>query len=296
MKNSNKFKENMFGYGMCLPALILFSIFVIYPFFKGFWISVHNWDGFNDMTWAGLKNYKHIVRDASFWSSLKNTIIYALVSPLFKNILGLILALLFVKKIRGMYFFRVCTYIPYTFSYVIVGVLWSWVYNPTFGLLNNFLTVIGAKGLIQGWLSDPKIALFSVIAVDVWKCMGFHAVLFMAGLQGISEDLYEAASIDGAGPITKFFKITIPQLNSTIVTSFLLAITGAFVNNYDVISTMTQGGPMGSTEVVLTKIMKTTFQFNNLGEANAMSMLLVVFVAIIGFIQIKSMLKDENYD
>lgn len=296
MNKQRRLREGSFGYLMCLPALILFTIFVIYPFFKGFWISLHQWDGMGEMKWLGFENYSRVIRDELFWGALKNTFIYAVISPLFKNILGLMLAMLFVKGLRGMHFFRVCTYIPYTFSYVVVGVLWTWVYNPTFGLLNAFLELIGASGLISGWLSDPSIALYSVIAVDVWKCMGFHAVLFMAGLQAIPEDLYEAAEIDGAGPVTRFWKITIPQLNSTIVTSFLLAITGAFVNNYDVVNTMTGGGPFGATEVVLTRIMTTTFKFLALGEANAMSMLLVVFVAIFGFIQLKTMTRDSNYE
>lgn len=287
---------NSFSYLMCLPALVLFTVFVIYPFFKGFWISLHQWDGMGEMTWTGFQNYLYVVQDEVFWQSLKNTFLYAILSPLFKNLIGLALALLFVQGLRGSYFFRVCTYIPYTFSYVVVGVLWTWVYNPSFGLLNAFLNVIGAGGMIKGWLSDPNVALYSVILVDVWKCMGFHAVLFMSGLQGIPEDLYEAAEIDGAGPVRRFLSITIPQLNSTIVTSVLLAVTGAFVNNYDVVNTMTGGGPSHATEVVLTKIMTTTFKFQALGKANAMSMLLVIFVAIFGFIQLRTMTRDENYE
>jgi len=188
------------------------------------------------MNWIGLKNYQYVYSDKVFWQSMGNTFIYAIVSPVLKNLIGLVLALIFMQKIRGAYFFRVCTYIPYTFSYVVVGVLWGWIYNPTFGLLNSFLSAIGSEGLIRGWLSDPNIALFSVIMVDVWKCMGFHAVLFMAGLNAIPQELYEAADIDGAGTFRRFFGITLPQLNSTLVTGFLLAMTGAFVNNYDVVN------------------------------------------------------------
>ncbi|QQO09371.1 carbohydrate ABC transporter permease [Breznakiella homolactica] len=249
-----------------------------------------------EMKWLGIRNYVFVFRDPVFWQSLGNTLLYALCSPIFKNILGLVLALIFVQKIRGNYFFRVCTYIPYTFSYVVVGVLWIWIYNPTFGLLNSFLRLINAEFLIKGWLSDPNIALFSVIAVDVWKCMGFHAVLFMAGLQAIPQELYEAADIDGASGLRKFISVTIPQLNSTIVLSILLALTGAFVNNFDVVNIMTEGGPFHSTEVVLTHIMGTAFRFSNMGKANAMSVVLVAFVAVFGFIQLKTMTRDENYE
>lgn len=281
---------------MTLPAIILFSLFVVYPFFKGIYTSMMRWDGMGDMTWLGFKNYQYVFSDSIFWKSLKNTIVYALVSPVLKNLAGLILAFLFVQKVRGVYFFRVCTYIPYTFSYVVVGVLWSWIYNPTFGILNQFLTVIGGERFIQGWLSDPNIALFSIIMVDVWKSMGFHAVLFMAGLNAIPKELYEAADIDGAGRGRQLIHITIPQLNSTIVTGFLLAMTGAFVNNYDVVNVMTEGGPFHSTEVVIYYIMTTAFRFSNLGKANAMSTVLVAIVIVIGFVQLKAMTRDEFYE
>jgi len=285
-----------FGYSMVAPAIVLFLLFVIYPFLKGFWVSFHQWDGFSSMKWIGSNNYSFVMADGVFWKALKNTIIYAITAPIFKNIVGLALALLFIKSIKGMYLFRVSTYIPYTFGYVVVGVLWTWIYNPSFGLLNKVLEVLNAPFLIQGWLSDPNIALYSIIAVDVWKCMGFHAILYLAGLNAIPKDLYEAADIDGANGWQKFRSVTIPQLNSTIVMSFLLATTGAFINNYDVVNIMTQGGPFNSTEVVLTHIMTTAFKFGAVGKANAMSIILVAFVAIIGFIQLKVMTREDNYE
>lgn len=291
-----RFFDRYFGYIMCLPAVVLFTLFVIYPFLKGFYISLHRWDGLSDMEWLGFRNYYFAVTDKTFWKTMGNTFRYALITPVLKNLLGFALALLFVQKLKGMSLFRVCTYIPYTFSYVVVGVLWCWIYNPTFGLLNSLLKALGLESWIQGWLSDPKVALWSVILVDVWKCMGFHAVLFMAGLQSIPQDLYEAAAIDGASKWKQFLHITIPQLNSTIVTSMLLAITGAFVNNYDVVNVMTGGGPYHSTEVGLIYIMNTAFQQNNMGKANAMSMILVVFVAVFGFLQLKTMTRDDNYE
>lgn len=289
-------QDRYFGYIMCLPAVLLFTVFVIYPFLKGFYISLHRWDGLSDMEWVGLKNYYFAVTDQTFWKTMGNTFLYALIAPIFKNLFGFALALIFIRKIKGINLFRACTYIPYTFSYVVVGVLWCWIYSPTFGLLNAFLRNVGLESWIHGWLSDANIALFSIIVVDVWKCMGFHAVLFMAGLQGIPQELYEAAAIDGATKFQQFCYITIPQLNSTIVTSMLLAITGAFVNNYDVVNVMTGGGPYNSTAVGLTYIMNTAFQLNNMGKANAMSMILVFFVAIFGFMQLKIMTRDENYE
>lgn len=293
--HSNAF-DRYFGYFMCLPAVILFTLFVIYPFLKGFFISLHRWDGLGEMEFIGINNYLFAFADKTFWQTMFNTFKYALVTPILKNILGFALAMVFVQKLKGMSLLRVCTYIPYTLSYVVVGVLWCWIFNPTFGLLNGLLRVLGLESWIQGWLSDPQIALWSIVMVDVWKCMGFHAVLFMAGLQGIPQEYYEAAAIDGASSFQQFVHITIPQLNSTIVTSMLLAITGAFVNNYDVVNVMTSGGPYHSTEVGLIYIMNTAFQQNNMGKANAMSMILVAFVMVFGFLQLKAMTRDENYE
>ena len=300
MRRVEKLRTNIFdryfGYIMCLPAIVLFTLFVIYPFLKGFYISLHRWDGLGEMEFIGFKNYSFAFADSTFWKTMGNTFKYALVTPILKNILGFALAMLFVQKLKGMSLLRVCTYIPYTFSYVVVGVLWCWIFNPTFGLLNGLLHALGLEGWIHGWLSDPKVALWAIVTVDVWKCMGFHAVLFMAGLQGIPQEYYEAAAIDGASSFQQFIHITIPQLNSTIVTSMLLAITGAFVNNYDVVNVMTAGGPYHSTEVGLIYIMNTAFQQNNMGKANAMSMILVACVMVFGFLQLKAMTRDENYE
>jgi ABC-type sugar transport system permease subunit len=187
-------------------------------------------------------------------------------------------------------------FMPVTFSYVVIGVLWSWIYNPDFGLLNNFLTAIGCESLIKGWLSDSSIAIFSVTAVDIWKWSGFHMILYLAGIQGISKDYYEAASLDGANKIHQFFKITLPQLNATVVINILLSITGAFTSNYDIVNVMTGGGPYHSTEVALTYIVTQGFKLNAFGKSCAMSVILFVLVLIFGIIQVKTMSRDENYE
>jgi len=295
--NKKKIKfDSIFPYIMCLPAIAFFTIFVVYPFLKGFWISFHRWDGLSEMKWIGLKNYKFVISDSVFWLSMKNTFVYAIVVTIVKNIFGLLLAMLLIKKIFCRSLFRVSVYMPVTFSYVVIGVLWSWIFNPSFGILNNFLSGIGADSLIQGWLSDPNVALFSVSWVDIWKWTGFHMVLYMAGLQGISKEYYEAAEIDGANAATQFRHITLPLLNSTLVVNLLLSLTGAFVSNYDIVNVMTGGGPFHSTEVALTYTVTTAFKFSALGKANAMTMILFVFVLVFGLLQVKVMTKDDIYN
>ncbi len=294
-KNPSQLGSRSFPYLMCTPAILLFTVFVMCPFLYGIFISLNNWNGLSDMTWNGLKNYLYTLQDKTFWLAMRHTLLYAVVVTVLKNVSGLLLALLLRKNFHGRTVFRVAVYLPVTFSYVVIGVLWSWIYNPTFGLLNSFLNTIGAGALIRGWLSDPNIALYSIIFVDVWRWSGFHMILYLAGLQGIPRDLYEAAALDGASSSKQFFHITLPQLNSTLVINVLMSITGAFIANYDIVNVMTGGGPFNSTEVALTYIMKTALSLNNMGKACAMSVVLFIVVLIFSFIQMGVMSKDENY-
>lgn len=289
-------RTKLFPYLMCLPAVLLFTLFVILPFFEGFRVSFFKWDGFSSMEWVSAKNYRNVIGDDVFWQSMGNTFVYAILVTVFKNVIALALAHVLVQKFPMRTMFRAGIYMPVTLSYVVIGVLWSWIFNPTFGLLNAFLKAVGLERWIVGWLSDPSVALFCVVAVDVWKWIGYHMVLYLAGLQGISRSLYEAASLDGASKAQQFFHITIPQLNSTIVVNILMSVTGAFASNYDIVNIMTGGGPMHATEVSLTYIMTTAFKYNNMGKANAMSMVLFLFVFVFGFIQLRVMSKDDVYE
>jgi raffinose/stachyose/melibiose transport system permease protein len=290
-----RLRNKTFPYLMCAPSFILFTCFVMIPFIIGIYISFFNWDGRSLMRFNDAKNYYYVVRDAVFWLSMRNTFIYAMVVTVAKNVIGLMLAILVSRKFIGRTAFRVSMFMPVTFSYVVIGVLWSWIYNPDFGLLNSLLKTIGCEGLIHGWLSDSHIAIYSVTAVDIWKWSGFHMVLYLAGIQGISKSYYEAACIDGATKWRQFMHITLPQLNATIVINILLSMTGAFTSNYDIVNVMTGGGPYHSTEVALTYIVAQGFKLNAFGKACAMSVLLFGFVLIFGITQVKTMSRDDNY-
>lgn len=281
-----------FPYLMTAPALILFSLLVLWPLCYGAYTSFFRWDGMSAMKWVGTDNYKYLLEDEIFITAMKNTVKYALLVLVFKNLIGLTLALVVNQQKRLKGFTRTAIYMPVTFSYVVVGVLWMWIFDPNFGLLNGFLQLIGLSSWIQGWLSDPKIALYSVVVAETWKWMGYHMVLYLAGLQAIPEELYEAARLDGANTIQRFFKITIPQLNSTLVLNFVMALTGAFVNNYTLINVMTNGGPFYSTETAMTYAVRQVFKYNNLGKANAISIVLFLVVIILGFVQLKATTRD----
>ena len=296
MRRRNQLSQKAFPYLMCTPALIVFTVFVIAPFIVGIITSFFRWDGISPMKFIGFNNYIWSFEDSTFWLSIKHTVIYAFFVTILKNVVGLGLGMIMVKQKFMKSFFRVSAYLPVTFSYVVIGVLWAWIYNPIFGLLNKMLEGMGLSGWIQGWLSDPKIALYSIMAVDVWKWMGFHMVLYMAGLQSISKDLYEAADIDGANRWKKFWHVTVPQLNSTLVLNIVMSITGAFMTNYNLVKVMTDGGPYSSTEVALTYIVRTAFTNSALGKANAMSIILFCFVFVFAFFQLKVMTRDDYYE
>lgn len=288
--------DRLFPFMMIAPILILFCVFVVYPFAQGFIASFHKWDGLSDMEWLGLRNYENTLKDPLFWSAMKNTFVYAILVTVFKNIFALLLAMFLIRKrLPGRTLFRTAIYLPVTMSYVVIGVLWMWIFNPSFGLLNPLLTFLGLESWIQGWLSDPEVAIYSVIWVDIWKWTGFHMVMYVAGLNAIPSEYYEAAAIDGTNGWQRFWKITFPQLNSTIFTNVLMSITGAFTSNYALVNVMTGGGPNNSTEVAATYIVKTGLKYVNLGKANAMTFILFLFTLAFGIIQLKTIVKDDNY-
>jgi raffinose/stachyose/melibiose transport system permease protein len=293
MKFLSSLKKNADAYGMVVPVLVLYFLFVLYPLARGLYISFHQWDGLGDMKWIGLNNYRFILKDDVFWLSIRNTFTFAFVVTVVKNIFGLGLALILNTNIKYKTFFRVVSFAPVTLSFVVIGILWSWIFNPTFGLLNTVLKAAGLDWMILGWLSDPKVALWSVMWVDIWKWSGFHMVLFLAGLQGVPAMLYEAAAIDGANRFQQFLHVTLPSLKNVTYVSVLMSITGAFVSNYDVVYVMTGGGPFHATEVALTWITSTAFRFASVGKANAMSMILVLLVAVFGVMQLITMLKEK---
>lgn len=296
MKNP-KIREKIFIITMVAPAIILLAAFVVAPLIIGGMTSLYQTTSMTGGgTFIGLKNYEFALQDEVFWKAIKNTFYYAVFITIAKNGLGLGLALLLANKMRGLTLFRVAVFIPVTFSFIVTGVLWSWIYSPVFGILNEFMRTVGLGGFIQEWLSDPNVAMTSICMVDVWKWTGFHMVIYMAGLQKISPDLYESAAIDGAGAWKKFRYITVPQMNATIVLNVLIAFTGGFVQNYDLVKVMTDGGPFNSTEVALTYIVRNLLKFMNIGKANAMTIILVLIVAVFGFMQLKIMTKEDNYE
>ena len=269
---------------LVLPAALLFAAFVAWPFLHGLWLSLQFWDGFSPPRWAGLANYRRLFGDSVFRGAFDNNLIFVAAVVTLKTVLGFAVALLLDRRLRGRVFFRATSFVPVTMSFVAVGLLWAWIYNPVFGLLNAGLDLVGLGALKRSWLGDSRIALYAVIAVDVWKWLGFHAVIFLAGLQTVPRELYESATVDGAGAVRRFWHITVPLMMPVVFINVILAFSGAFVRNFDIVWVLTKGGPNHATEVVLTDMMREAFQNGAMGYASAMGYVLFLAVGVVSLV------------
>ncbi|CDX29668.1 Binding-protein-dependent transport systems inner membrane component [Mesorhizobium sp. ORS 3359] len=265
---------------MLAPAALLLGLFFVWPFLRGLWISATRWDGFSAPVFVGFANYARLFGDGLFQGALINNLIFVALILVFKNGFGMGLALLLDRALflRGP--IRAAVFIPVTLSFAATGLLWSWIYNPVFGLLNAALDLAGLAGLKRSWLGDAEIALYAIVAVDIWKWLGFHAVIYLAGLQTIPAELYEAARIDGANAFHRFRHVTLPLMMPVVLINVILGLSGAFVRNFDIVQVLTQGGPNHATEVVMTLMVKTAFQDGNMGYASAMGFTLFLIVGL----------------
>lgn len=283
----------MKGYLYILPNFIGFFIFMAIPIIIGFAISLTDYNGFNQMNFIGINNYINMFHDEYFRVSLWNNILYSLVTVPGTIIVSLLLALGVNKGIKGSDFFKTMFFLPNITSMVAVGIVWAMIFNPTTGPVNSLLRSIGITNPPM-WLGASSTALLTIMIVAIWKQAGYYMIIFIAGLQAIPRQLYEAASIDGASSINKFFKITLPMLSPTMFMVLILNIIGSF-QVFDLISIMTNGGPGSSTNVLVYRIYQEGFQNLKFGYASAMAYFLFLIVLIITLIQFRGQKKWVNY-
>jgi len=283
-----KTAEALTGYLLLTPGLMLLSVFIVVPIFYGLYISLHTYDGFHAMQWNGLDNYRIILtKTPTFRTALRHTVVFAFGVVIGKNVLGLLLALLVNKPLRGITIFRTIYFLPVTMNVLVIGSFWTFFLNRNTGLLAEGLRAVGLDYLIVGWLSDERYALYTVIVVEIWRWLGLHMLIYLAGLQDIPADLYEVASLDGARAWTRLFKITLPLIKPIVFVNVLLALMGGFVRSFDLVWVLTRGGPGNASDVVLTRIYNESFQFGRLGRASAMGFILFAIVAVISFVYVR---------
>jgi multiple sugar transport system permease protein len=279
--------------GFLLPNLLGIIIFMGIPIMSSLLLSFTEWDLIGNPKFRGLNNYLDIFKSKDFWSAFRNTCYYILGYLPLVLIISLMIALLLNRKIKGIVMFRAIYFLPVITSWVAVSMIWKWLFNPEYGLINHVLSMIGIAG--PAWLHDPKWAMPAIILTSVWKDIGFIMVIFLAGLQGISEDYYEAADIDGANGWHKFRSITLPMLAPT--TFFILIIS--IINSFQVfpqVWIMTEGGPAGSTSVIVEQIYKNAFRYFKMGYASALSWVLFAVIFVFTLIQNRLQKRWVGYD
>lgn len=259
-----------------LPALLIYALFALYPMVDGLWLSFFDWDGVSDdRHWVGLENYVQIfTQDPVFWRAVENSLIWVVLSLIIPTAIGLAFAVALDQKLRGRNAFRAALYLPAVIASIAVATMWSWMYNPIFGIVNATLEGLGLEGLIQDWLGDPDIALYSILVAYVWQATGVAMVLFLAGLQNVPAELKEAARADGANHWQVFRAVTFPALMPTFIVVTVLSIISS-LKVFDLVYGMTGGGPAQSTQVLALWSYAQSFTLHDYGNGMAVAMVLL---------------------
>ncbi|ACT00432.1 binding-protein-dependent transport systems inner membrane component [Paenibacillus sp. JDR-2] len=275
-------RRTLFIIACLLPGLLLFTLFKVYPTIQIFQKSMFLWTGLSDKPkYIGFRNYTDMFHDDTFLLSLRNTGFLMLVVPVVTIIAALINASILTRsKLKERGFYRTVFFFPSILSFVVIAILWSFIYHPTMGFVNSGLDLLGLHSWAKPWLGDQKTVLWALAVTLIWQAAGYYMVMFMAGIDSISPDLYEAAELDGATRIQQFFRITIPMLWEIIRVTIIFSINGVLSISFIIVSVMTGGGPDRHSEVVMTYLYSQAFTNSNFGYAMAIG----VFIFIISMI------------
>jgi len=276
-----------------LPAFLLYTTFVMVPTFSSIYLSFTSWDGISDnIRYIGLENFKEIWDSPRVQNALKNTIIVAVALVVLENIVALLLAII-VDQVRWLKnLFRSIFYFPVLMSGIIMGFIWMIILNYNFGVVNQVLDMIGLGAIKTDWLGNPDYALLSIILSTVWKSAGYYMIIYLAGLQGIPQELLEAASIDGAGKWKQFIHVTFPLLAGATTVCVMLSMINS-LKLFDQIAVMTNGGPGFATETLTYIIYRVAFGEGRQGFGTALAIVLFILILIISLIQIRLLRKRE---
>jgi multiple sugar transport system permease protein len=268
------------------PSLIGMLLFIVYPILSSFWLAFQDWNLLSPPIFNGLDNFKELFADPDFWRALRYTLNFIVLYVPAVFVLGLALALFLNQKLRGIVVVRAATFLPVVASWVVVSLIWKWIFNPQYGLINFALKAVGITG--PAWLFEPQTALYAMVITSVWKDVGYMALIYLGGLQGISETYYEAARIDGATRWQSLRSITLPLLSPTM---FFVVIT-LLINYFQIfdqvwLMPMRDSAADRQVEVIVTEVVKNAFSYSRMGYASAMSWVLFVLIFIITFVQLR---------
>ncbi len=285
--NHIQIKETLQNYLFVLPALILFATFYIYPVYKVFELSLFEYDGISPYKYfVGLSNFKEALGSRIWWGSMWNAAYITILALILQNALALILALIVDRDIKGGRFYRVVFYLPPVLSGIVIGLIWNWIYDGNYGLLNYWLSKIGLGGLARAWLSDPKTALTCVAVIHMWRGFGWGFIILLAGLQNIPRVLYEAARIDGANSWEIFRRVTVPLMIPVFILVAVLTVLGT-MQIYDIIVATTGGGPGYHTEVPITRILAAMIGSSRFGYACSLGLVFGIVLLVASMSQLR---------
>lgn len=279
------------GILFCLPFMIVFALFLLFPMLFGLFIGFFDWDILSTRTWTGFGNYVKLFKDATFYSSLGHTLVFVLVSTPLLLVTGFLMALLVTSRSPLKDAAENLFFLPYILSITVIGTLWAWLLQKNYGIVNQFIKLFGGEPV--GWLTDTKYAMTSIIATTVWWTAGFNMVLFSAGIKQISSEIYDAVKIDGANYVQTVWRITLPLVRPTTALCLILQIIASF-NIFGQVYVMTGGGPHGSTRVLVQYIYETGFKYFKMGYSSAMAYVLFFIILIISLFQYKAISAGEE--
>jgi len=271
------------------PLVILFFI-KIYPVFYNTYVSFTNYDLFSPIEFVGLENYRHVFTQEVNLKAIRNTLYFTIGAVPLGTALALVIAALLNQPIRGRVLFRTLYYLPVITSVVVTAMIWRWIFSPQFGLLNYALGLVGLPG--QNWLSDPRLALPSLVLITIWSSIGGNMIIFLAALQDIPAELHEAAAIDGARGWQTFLYVTVPLLRPVILFVVVTFSIGIF-RSFGLIFLLTQGGPQLTTNTLVWEVYQNAFGYLRLGRAGALAMVLLAIIFVITFFNFR-ILRDEE--
>lgn len=284
-KKQERTKSTINSYLFLVPATVIYLSVIVVPVFYSFFISLFKWNGIGEKSFVGLKNYINLFSgDDIFKISFFNNLKWIALTLVVTMTVALIFALMLNQKFAGRTFFRGLFYFPCVVSPIAVALIWRWIYNPNIGFINQFFKVLEIP-FSQSWISMPDTSLYAIFAAALWQAVGQPMILFLAGLQGISADILEAARIDGANGIKRFFYVILPLLKNTFVI-VIATLTVSAMKVYDVVQGLTGGGPNNATQMMSTYMYSQVFQYNNVGYGTAVActMLLMMMLVIVPYV------------
>lgn len=278
-----------------MPAFVLFFVLFLFPSIIGLFFSFTNWNVMSEnVKFVGLTNYLNIFSDSSMWQVFGNTAFYAVLTSLLKGLFGLLLALALNRAIKSRNVLRTLFFLPMILSNLIVGLVFQQIFHPEHGILNEFLRLIGLGGFTHGWIIEPGLVMWACVAIEVWKAAGFNMVIFLAGLQAVPPEMYEASDMDGANAWQKFKSVTLPFIMPSVVINMLLNVISG-IKVFDVVFALTNGGPGRASEVVNITIFNE-FSKGNYGYGTALNTIMFVVLAVISIAVIQFYMRggEEN--